>query len=72
MFNPFLANNLILYLLKTPENVWFLVFSGGKKWELWLLTVFGISLKANSSLTNFPILYPLKTQGKQKFSGGKK
>ena len=31
--NPFLANVPILYLLKTLENLWFLVISGGRKWE---------------------------------------
>ena len=33
--NPFLANNLILDPLKTPENFDFMVFSGGIKWEHW-------------------------------------
>ena len=26
----------ILYSLKAPENLWFLVFSGGIKWKNWL------------------------------------
>ena len=35
LLNPLLANVPILYPLKTPENLGFLVFSGGEKWEHW-------------------------------------
>ena len=33
--NFFLANVTILYALKTPKNLCFLVFVGGMKWEHW-------------------------------------
>ena len=35
LINLFLANGPILYPLKTPENLSFLVFSRGVKWEHW-------------------------------------
>ena len=33
IFNPFLANVLILYTLKTPENPWFSVVFRGIRWK---------------------------------------
>ena len=34
-FNPFPVNVPILYILKTPENLWLALFSGVMKWEHW-------------------------------------
>ena len=31
--NPFITNVPILYPLKTPENLGFLLFSGGIRWK---------------------------------------
>ena len=45
--NPFLDNVFILYTLKIPENLWFLNFSGGIKWEHWL----GIKLRITENTT---------------------
>ena len=35
LFYLFLVNVHILYLLKTPENLWLALFSGVMKWEHW-------------------------------------
>ena len=45
MFNPFLANVLILYNLKIPETSVFWCFHAVLKWEHWFLAVFNISFK---------------------------
>ena len=44
------------------------MFSGGIKWEHWLLAVVNIPFKINPSVVNFPVLYLLKTQENQGFS----
>ena len=48
------------------------MFSGSIKWRKWLLAVVNIPLKLNPSMANSPILYPLKTQENQRFSGSAK
>ena len=58
------------YTTENTRNFRFLVLQEGIKWEHWLLVTFNISFKFN--ITNFSILYLMKTQGKQRFSGGSK
>ena len=56
--------------LEIPETSGFWCFQRGIKWEHWLLATFNISFKFN--ITNFSVLYLMKIQGKERFSGGSK
>ena len=84
MFSIYLALIRLLYYLyfgaivKLKQNKMskntrkFLVswrFQDVIKWEQWLLVVVNNSFKINPSLDSFPILYPLKTQDNESFSG---